>query len=79
MEEGQTTQWPKEKVQEKFEDAKEVIRSHRWKKDIQYNGQNKKDKKSLKIRLSFFRLWLLITSLASSNFSCPFSFGHCAV
>ena len=29
--------------------------------------------------LSFFRLWLLITSLASSNFSCPFSFGHCAV
>jgi hypothetical protein len=29
--------------------------------------------------LSFFHLWLLITSLASSYFSCPFSFGHCAV
>jgi hypothetical protein len=23
--------------------------------------------------LSFFHLWLLITSLASSNFSCPFN------
>jgi hypothetical protein len=33
MEEGQTMQWPKEKGQEKFEDAKEVIGSHRWKKD----------------------------------------------
>ena len=43
--EGQTTQWPKEKGQEKFEDAKEVIRSHRWKKDRQYNGQNKKGQK----------------------------------
>ena len=27
----------------------EVIRSHRWKKDRQHNGQNKKDKKSLKM------------------------------
>jgi hypothetical protein len=49
MEEGQTTQWPKEKGQEKFEDAEEVIRSHRWKKDRQHNGQKKKDKKSLKM------------------------------
>jgi hypothetical protein len=29
--------------------------------------------------LSFFHLWLLITSLTSSNFSCPFYFGHCIV
>jgi hypothetical protein len=29
--------------------------------------------------LSFFHLWLLITSLTSSNFSCPFYFGHCVV
>jgi hypothetical protein len=29
--------------------------------------------------LSFFYLWLLITSLTSSNFSCPFYFGHCIV
>ena len=29
--------------------------------------------------LSFFQLWLLITSLTSSNFSCPFYFGHCVV
>jgi hypothetical protein len=42
--EGQTTQWPKEKGQERFEDAKEVIRSHRW-KDRQHNGQNKKGQK----------------------------------
>ena len=27
----------------------EVIRSHRWKKDRQHNGQNKNDKKSLKM------------------------------
>ena len=32
-----------------FENVKEVIRSHRWKKDRQHNGQNKKDKKSLKM------------------------------
>jgi hypothetical protein len=61
--EGQTAQWPKEKGQEKFEDAKEVIRSYIfvcpfvlflfW--PLCY--------------LSFFHLWLLITSLASSNFS----------
>jgi hypothetical protein len=56
MEEGQKTQWPTEKGQEKFEDIKKVIRSH----------------------LSF-HLWLLITSLVSSNFSCPFYFGHCVV
>ena len=49
MEEGQTTQWPTEKGQEKFEDTKEVIRSHRWKKDRQHNGQNKNDKKRLKM------------------------------
>ena len=49
MEEGQTAQWPKEKGQEKYEDAKEVIRSHRRKKDRQHNGQKKKDKKSLKM------------------------------
>ena len=48
MEEGQTTQWQKEKGQEKFEDAKEVIRSRRW-KDRQHNGQKKKDKKGLKM------------------------------
>ena len=48
MEEGQKTQWPTEKGQEKFEDTKEVIRSHRW-KDRQHNGQNKNDKKSLKM------------------------------
>jgi hypothetical protein len=70
FEEGQTTQWPKEKVQEKFEDAKEVIRSHRRKKDRQHNPL---------CCLSFFHLWLLITSLASSNLSCTFSFGHCVV
>jgi hypothetical protein len=29
--------------------------------------------------LSFFHLWLLITSLVSSNVSCPFYFGHCVV
>ena len=29
--------------------------------------------------LSFFHLWLLITSLVSSNFSCHFYFGHCVV
>jgi hypothetical protein len=39
----------KRKGQEKFEDVKDVIRSHRWKKDRQHNGQNKKDKKSLKM------------------------------
>ena len=49
MEEGQKTQWPLEKGQETFEDTKEVIRSHRWKKDRQHNGQNKKDKKRLKM------------------------------
>jgi hypothetical protein len=27
----------------------EVIRSHRWKKDRQHNGQNKNEKKSLKM------------------------------
>ena len=48
--EGQTTQWSKEKGQEKLEDAKEVIRSHRW-KDRQYNSQQKKDKKSLKMAM----------------------------
>ena len=32
----------KRKGQEKFEDVKDVIRSHRWKKDRQHNGQNKK-------------------------------------
>jgi hypothetical protein len=37
MEEGQTIQWP--------QDTKGVDRSCKWKKDRQYNGQNKKDKK----------------------------------
>jgi hypothetical protein len=32
------------KVWEKFEDTKMVIRSHKWKKDRQYNGQKKKDR-----------------------------------
>jgi hypothetical protein len=36
MEEGQTTQWPK--------DTKGAIRSRKW-KDRQHNGQNKRDKK----------------------------------
>ena len=38
----------KRKGQEKIEDAEEVIGSHRW-KDRQHNGQNKKDKKNLKM------------------------------
>jgi hypothetical protein len=38
----------KRKGQEKIEDDEEVIGSHRW-KDRQHNGQNKKDKKSLKM------------------------------
>ena len=32
-------------VVEEFEDTKGVIRSHKSKKDRQYNGQKKKDKK----------------------------------
>jgi hypothetical protein len=39
----------KRKRQEKVEEDKEVIRSQRWKKDRQHNGQNKKDKKNLKM------------------------------
>jgi hypothetical protein len=35
------------RVQEKFEDTKEVIRGHKSKKDKQYNGQKKKEKKDL--------------------------------
>jgi hypothetical protein len=31
----------------KIEDTKEIIRSHKLKKDIQHNGQQEKDKKGL--------------------------------
>ena len=60
---SQTTQWPKEKGQEKFEDTKgEVGQTTQWPKEKgqttqwirrertrPYNDQKRKDKKSLKI------------------------------
>ena len=36
-------------MQEEFEDTKGVIRIRKVKKNRQYNGQQEKDKKSLKI------------------------------
>ena len=42
IEEEQTTQWPKEKVQNKSEDPKGVIRIRKSKMNRQHNGQKKK-------------------------------------
>jgi len=34
------------RYQEEFEDTKEVIRIHKWKKDRQHNGQTKRNKRT---------------------------------
>jgi hypothetical protein len=73
-----------QKDKEELKDTKEVIRIHKSKNDRQHNDQ--KDKEELEdtkgvIRilsfwplccLSFFDLWILITSLVSSNSSLSF-------
>jgi hypothetical protein len=67
------TQHNGQKDKEELEDTKEVIRIHKSKKDRQHNGQ--KDKEELEDTLccvSFFDLWILITSLVSSNSSLSF-------